>query len=104
MQTNIQKYAPAVLLSSKINVYKGEVATNILLVCFPFVWQSNVLTFIRTQGNPQEISFRYPSRPGEQPGRLGQDRRRGAGGPDPEALQDQEGCKRYIIYLFTLIL
>ncbi|KAJ7501283.1 hypothetical protein B0H11DRAFT_1908160 [Mycena galericulata] len=29
--TNIHKYAPAVLLSSKINVYKGDGTTNILL-------------------------------------------------------------------------
>jgi hypothetical protein len=29
---NIRKYAPAVLLSSKINVYKGNTATNILMV------------------------------------------------------------------------
>ncbi|KAJ7712527.1 hypothetical protein B0H14DRAFT_2645204 [Mycena olivaceomarginata] len=28
---NIRKYAPAVLLSSKINVYKGNTATNILM-------------------------------------------------------------------------
>ncbi|KAJ7221180.1 hypothetical protein C8J57DRAFT_1731840 [Mycena rebaudengoi] len=34
LETNIQKYAPTVLLSSKINVYKGEVATNILLAIF----------------------------------------------------------------------
>ncbi|KAJ7281321.1 hypothetical protein C8J57DRAFT_1500023 [Mycena rebaudengoi] len=31
LETNIQKYAPAVLLSSKINDYKGEGPTNILL-------------------------------------------------------------------------
>ncbi|KAJ7206207.1 hypothetical protein C8J57DRAFT_1541396 [Mycena rebaudengoi] len=30
-QTNIAKYAPAVLLSSKINVYKGDSPTDILL-------------------------------------------------------------------------
>ncbi|KAF7378117.1 hypothetical protein MSAN_00236000 [Mycena sanguinolenta] len=29
--TNIAKYAPAVLLSSKINIYKGDAATEILL-------------------------------------------------------------------------
>ncbi|KAJ7502256.1 hypothetical protein B0H11DRAFT_2365582 [Mycena galericulata] len=29
--TNIHKYAPAVLLSSKINVYKGDGTTNVLL-------------------------------------------------------------------------
>lgn len=34
-QTNIHKYAPAVLLSSKINVYKGDGTTNILLVRSP---------------------------------------------------------------------
>ncbi|KAJ7894601.1 hypothetical protein B0H14DRAFT_3646286 [Mycena olivaceomarginata] len=31
LETNIQKYAPTILLSSKTNVYKGETATNHLL-------------------------------------------------------------------------
>ncbi|KAF7359606.1 hypothetical protein MVEN_00684400 [Mycena venus] len=31
LEMNIQKYAPAILLSSKINVYKGEATTNYLL-------------------------------------------------------------------------
>ncbi|KAJ7437120.1 hypothetical protein B0H11DRAFT_2362454 [Mycena galericulata] len=31
LTTNIKKYAPAVLLSSKINVYKGDTITDVLL-------------------------------------------------------------------------
>lgn len=41
LQTNIEKYAAAVLLSSKITVYKGDSATDILVVCFLFCSSSS---------------------------------------------------------------
>jgi hypothetical protein len=36
LQTNITHYTTAILLSTKLSAYKGSVAKNILLVCFPW--------------------------------------------------------------------
>ncbi|KAJ7723606.1 hypothetical protein B0H14DRAFT_2285486, partial [Mycena olivaceomarginata] len=37
-ETNIYFYAAAILLSTKLSVYKGSVAKNILLACFPLLF------------------------------------------------------------------
>lgn len=60
-QTNIQKFALAVLLSSKINVYKGDGPTNSLLVRLRFTTSSYTDLHVYIQAIIKKYRFDLPA-------------------------------------------
>lgn len=72
MQTNINNYAIAVLLSVNISAYKGDIPRNHILVCIPLMYYMNLI-IIFSSGYSQAISLRFTARDRTRLRKLGED-------------------------------